>query len=155
MTQLKNIKMSPPANIEDLKKDAANKCSAKNRLAAVEELGKYSCKQSIDILWHLMINDLVWDIQQASFLKLQAFGEDVTLPRKKPGKLIKDIDKKITKLLNSITDPISYIEFCSLFQQRYPEAYDVYQWDKKKGFNHWLENTIKGNPKELAKRCII
>lgn len=69
-------------NIEALNKLAADKASYKNRLEAVEELGKTKCRQAVDILWRLMINDKIYAVQHAAFLKLQAFGEDVKLPQK-------------------------------------------------------------------------
>lgn len=155
MTQLKNASMVPPANIAELKNNAGNKSSAKIRLAAVNELGKHACQQSIDILWRLMLHDLVWEIQEAAFLKLQAFGEEVKLPKKKKGNLIKGVDKKITKLLATLTAPISYDDFRSLFQSKNSEAYDVYQWDKKGKFDQWLSNIIKSNTKELAEKVLF
>ena len=47
-----------PTNIEDLKKLAADKLSYKNRQSSVAQLKKFKCRQSIDILWRLMINAL-------------------------------------------------------------------------------------------------
>ena len=76
-------------NIDELKKMASTKSDANLRVEAVVELGKWKSQQSIDILWRLMINDLVYEVQHAAFLRLQAFGQDVKLPRKVKGNLIK------------------------------------------------------------------
>jgi hypothetical protein len=139
-------------NIEDLKKLANTKSDAKVRKNAVEELGKWKCRQSIDILWRLMINDLVYEVQHASFIKLQAFGEDVRLPRKAKGNLIKQIDKKIEKILNSIEGSISFEDFVNEFQKRMPEEFDVYKHDKKGKFESWLKNIISAFPKEIKSK---
>jgi hypothetical protein len=136
-------------NIEELKKLTNTKTDANARKTAVEELGKWKCRQSIDILWRLMINDLVFEVQHASFLKLQAFGEVVKLPKKAKGNLIKQIDKKIQKILNSIDGQISFEDFVNEFQKRMPEEFDVYKHDKKGKFESWLKNIISAFPKEI------
>ena len=89
---------SVPENIEDLKKMAMNKTSYRTRNEAIETLKNYKCRQSIDVLWRLMINDKVYSVQHQAFLALQNFGEDVKLPRKKKGNLVKDINKKLGKV---------------------------------------------------------
>lgn len=129
-------------NIEDLKKMASNKKDANLRLQSIDELGKWKCRQSIDILWRLMLHDLVYEVQNASFLRLQAFGEDVRLPKKTKGNLIKQIDKKIEKLLKSIDGQITFSEFAVVFKDKMPEEYDVYIHDKKNNFDKWLKNII-------------
>lgn len=107
-----------PTNIDELKKSAATKTDANIRLQAVEELGKWKCQQSIDILWRLMIHDLVYEVQHASFLRLQSFGQEVRLPKKAKGNLIKQIDKKIERVLKGIDGQLSFIEFVSVLQKK-------------------------------------
>jgi hypothetical protein len=136
-------------NIEDLKKMAATKTDADLRLKAIEELGKWKCRQSIDILWRLMINDLVFEVQNAAFLRLQSLGEEVKLPRKAKGNLIKQIDKKIEKVLKLVDGEISYAEFIEILQKKLPEEYDVYKHDKKGKFDTWLKNIMNQFPSEL------
>lgn len=136
-------------NIEDLKKMAALKSNANVRLEAVEELGKWKSKQSIDILWRLMINDLVYEVQNAAFLKLQAFGEDVKLPRKAKGNLIKQIDKKIEKILKATEGQVSFKEFVEIFEKRLPEEFDVYKHEKKSKFDNWLRNILASFPADI------
>lgn len=136
-------------NIDDLKKMAATKSDANLRLQAVEELGKWKSKQSIDILWRLMINDLVHEVQNAAFLRLQSFGEKVKLPRKAKGNLIKQIDKKIEKVLKPIDGQISFSEFVDAFQKKLPEEFDVYKHEKKNNFDKWLKNIVTAFPAEI------
>ena len=101
---------SVPENIEDLKKMAMNKTSYRTRNEAIETLKNYKCRQSIDVLWRLMINDKVYSVQHQAFLALQNFGEDVKLPRKKKGNLVKDINKKLGKVQSSFKEENCTIE---------------------------------------------
>ena len=136
-------------NIDDLKKMAATKSDANLRLQAVEELGKWKSQQSIDILWRLMMNDLVYEVQNAAFLRLQSFGEQVKLPRKAKGNLIKQIDKKIEKVLKSIEGKITFSEFVETFKKKLPEEFDVYKHEKKTTFDKWLKNIVAGFPADI------
>lgn len=135
--------------LEELKKMASTKSDANLRLQAVGELGKWKSKQSIDILWRLMINDLVYEVQHASFLCLQAFGEDVKLPRKAKGNLIKQIDRKIEKVLKPISGQITFSEFVEVLQKKIPEEFDVYKHEKKNNFDNWLKNILTGFPANI------
>ncbi len=137
-----------PDNIETLKKQASDRTSYKNRLEAVEAIGNFKCQQSKDILWRLMMNDKVYAVQELSFRKLQAFGEAVKLPRKQKGNLIKDIDKKLSKVLTSIGGDYSETIFNQSFQQLYPEEFDIYTYEKSTGFNKWVLNALSSIPKK-------
>lgn len=137
-----------PENIEIFKKRAADRTSYKNRLGAVEELGKFKCQQSKDILWRLMISDKVHAVQHLAFLKLQAFGEDVKLPRKSKGHLIKDINKKLEIVLRAIGGEYSEESFNNKFKELYPEYFDIYCYEKKSGFNKWIQNVLTSRPKK-------
>lgn len=139
-----------PENIDALKKFAADKTSHKNRLRAVEELGGTKCRQAIDILWRLMINDKVYAVQHAAFLKLQAFGEDVKLPRKSKGKPFKDIEKKLAKVLAANSGAYSEADFNRKFSEMYPEEFDVYSFEKGSNFNSWVQNVLSSRPKPKA-----
>jgi len=136
-----------PENLEALKRKAADKTSYKVRLEAVEELGNFKCRQSIDILWGLMINDKVHGVQHRAFMKLQAFGEKVKLPRKPKGHLIKNVNKQLEKVLAAIGGTYSSEEFNRKFQELYPETFDVYSFEKKGGFDLWITNVLKSLPK--------
>jgi len=73
---------------------------------------------------------------------LQSFGEEVKLPRKSKGNLIKQIEKKIEKVLRSVDSDISYSEFLEILQKKLPEEYDVYKHEMKTKFDTWLKNII-------------
>jgi hypothetical protein len=139
-----------PNNIEELKKLAADRTSYKARLIAVEELGKFNSQQSKDILWKLMLNDRVHAVQHRAFLKLQAFGETVKLPRKRKGHLVKDINRRLGVVLTSIGGSYSEEKFNKKFKEMYPEFYDIYKYEKGNGFNRWVQNVLASLPKPKA-----
>ncbi|VWX30288.1 conserved hypothetical protein [Moraxellaceae bacterium 17A] len=138
---------SVPENIEDLKKMAMNKTSYRTRNEAIETLKNYKCRQSIDVLWRLMINDKVYSVQHQAFLALQNFGEDVKLPRKKKGNLVKDINKKLGKVQSSFKEENCTIEeFIEKFKVMYPEEYDIYSYEKAGKMQEWIKNIVQSLP---------
>ena len=144
---MKNYKEETPPNIEELKSLAADRTSYENRLDAVEQLGNYKCRQSIDILWRRMISDKVYLVQETAFRKLQAFGEDVKLPKKQPGHLVKDINKKLARVKNALPDVFTPKQFRDKFQQLYPVEFDIYSYEKKHDFDGWIKNVLSSLPK--------
>lgn len=68
------------------------------RLEAVEELGQTNHKQIIDILTRLMESDPVYTVQEAAYLKLKAFGEDVKVPSKNKPELVKGVSKILLRI---------------------------------------------------------
>lgn len=139
-----------PPNIDELKHAASDKTNYKARLAAVEGLGAYKCQQSKDILWRLMLHDKVYAVQEAAFRKLQAFGEAVKLPKKQKGHLVKDINKKLGRVLvaaDGVYDPPA---FNKLFQDLYPEEFDIYSFEKNAKFDQWVANVLSSLPKSVV-----
>lgn len=135
-----------PINIEELKKRANIKTSYKLRIEAVEQLGEYKCQQSKDILWRLMMNDKVYAVQELAFRKLQAFGEDVKLPKKKKGDLIKDIKIKLGLVKKSFNSEFTIEEYGQKFKKLYPFEYDVYSFEKGEKLNDWLLKVVNTLP---------
>lgn len=105
-----------PENYDELKTLASDKSSTLNRLYAVSELGKYRCQESKSILYKLMKWDLVYVVKEQAFRKLQRFGENVKLPKKRKGNLVRNIDKKIEKIIDKIDNPVTYNEFKAIFE---------------------------------------
>ena len=137
-----------PPNIDELVIKARDKSNYNNRLIVVEELGKFKCRQSIDVLWRLMMNDKVYIVQEQAFRKLQAFGEDVKLPRKKKGLVVKDINKKLMKVRNSLKSGFTASEFNAKLQELYPEEFDIYSYEKQDKFDQWVANVLSNLPKQ-------
>lgn len=133
-------KSTLPENYEELKKQANRTSNWRERLEAVEELGHWKNQQIIDILMRLMNNDAVYKVQEAAFRKLEQFGEDVELPPRKKGDLVKDVTKILLRIKKSLPEGHSYEEFKAKLQKMRLDVYDTYEGDKGADFDKWLEN---------------
>lgn len=129
-----------PENYEELKKQASRTSNWRERLDAVEELGKWKNKHIVDILMRVMNNDSVYKIQEAAFRQLKKLGEDVQMPPRKKGDLIKDITKILLRIKKSLPEDHSYEEFKEKLQKMRLDVYDTYEGDKGADFDKWLEN---------------
>lgn len=137
----KEVKSELPANYEELKKAASRTSSWRDRLDAIDELGKWKSKQTIDVLKGRMANDPVYKIQKIAFHKLQAFGEDVVLPPQKKGELIKDATKIFKRIKKSLPEGHSYEDFNEKLKKMRLDVYDAYEGEKGTDFDSWLKTT--------------
>lgn len=132
-----------PPNYEELKKSANRTSSWRDRLNAVEELGQWKHEKIFDILKHRLNSDEVYKVQEAAFHKLKGFGEDVQLPSKKEGELVKGITKILVRIKKSLPEDHTYEEFKEKFKKMRLDVYDTYEGDKGADFETWLENKWK------------
>ena len=130
-----------PENYEELKKQATRTSSWRDRLDAIEELGQWKDKKVIDLLTRTMNNDDVYKVQEAAFRRLNKLGEDVQLPPRKKGELIKGVTKILLRIKKSLPEGHSYQEFKEKFKKMRLDVYDTYEGDKGPDFDKWLENT--------------
>lgn len=142
-----------PKNIEELKKKAGNKANWRERLKAVQELGQYNCQQSRDILTNLAIHDNVFTVKEAAFRAAQAMGvtkngKQLYLGKKPKGNLVKGISKKLVHVRDFLPEEYTLDDFKAEFERQYPVEYDVYEGDKQKRFDKWLENVTSSLPKK-------
>lgn len=133
-------KSTLPENYEGLKKQANRTSNWRERLDAVEELGHWKNKKVIDILMRLMNQDPVYKVQEAAYRQLKKFGEDVELPPRKTGNLVKDVTKIMLRIKKSLPEGHSYEEFKTKLQKMRLDVYDTYEGDKGADFDKWLEN---------------
>ena len=96
---------------EMYKRDANNKSDWRLRLAAVEGLKDIDDARAKDVLWRVMISDKVFQVKEAAFRALQAKGEDVKLPKKEKGNLIKGVNQKIKVLKNKLPENHTFEDF--------------------------------------------
>jgi hypothetical protein len=136
-----------PENYEELKKQASRTSNWRERLDAVEELGKWKNKHIVDILMRVINNDSVYKIQEAAFRQLKKLGEDVQLPPRKKGDLIKDITKILLRIKKSLPEDHSYEEFKEKLKKMRLDVYDTYEGDKGADFDTWLKSTWVSLPK--------
>ena len=146
--------METPKNIEDLVKDANRKHSWKIRLSALNELKKYDCRQSRDVITRLALHDKVYKVKEEAFRAAQAFG--IT----KNGKPIflgkNDIGYKpsdFTKLFQRIKREKKMEDFdLKIFKETFeilnPEMLDVMSFEKGNKLDDWIQKTFSGLPKK-------
>lgn len=147
-----NIVKGTPENINELIKMAGDKTSWKKRLVAVNELKKWDCQQSRDVLTRLALHDLVFKVKEEALKATQPLGitkngKPLQLRKKPKGHLIKDINKKIYSVDNRMEGEFELNRFKEKFKLLYPEAYDVYEFEKGNNFNQWILNVLKSKPK--------
>jgi hypothetical protein len=150
LDRLKNIeaKSELPENYEELKKQASRTSNWRERLDAVEELGQWKNQKIIDILTRIMNNDTVYKVQDAAYRKLKKLGEDVQLPPRKKGELIKDVTKIVLRVKKSLPEGHGYEEFKEKLKKMRLDVYDAYEGDKGPDFDKWLENLWASFPKK-------
>lgn len=139
------MKNEVPNNYEELKQKSKNNKSWRQRLEAIEELKEYDCKQSRDIILNLALHDEVFTVKESAFRAAQTMGitkngKPIKLHKKKKGKLDKNIEKKLTKVVNSLPENYAFSDFKKKYQILYPESYDLYEGNKGKSFDKWLKN---------------
>ncbi|TWI52907.1 HEAT repeat domain-containing protein [Halalkalibacter nanhaiisediminis] len=130
-----------PENFDGLKKSINRTSNWRERLDAVEELGQWKSKQTIELLKHSMIGDSVYKVQEAAYRKLQALGEKVTMPERKNGELIKGTKKILVRIKKSLPENHSYKDFKEKVKKMRLDLYDTYEGDKGADFDKWLEET--------------
>ena len=96
----------------------------------------------------LMNNDAVYKVQEAAYRKLKKLGEDVELPPRKKGDLVRDVTKISLRIKKSLPEGHSYEEFKAKLQKMRLDVYDTYEGDKGPDFNKWLENMWASLPKK-------
>ena len=129
-----------PDNYLDLKKSANRMSNWRERLEAVNELGHWKHKQTIDVLTHRMNNDPVYRVQEAAFTELKKFGEDVEMPARNKFDLLKDASKVFLRIKKSLPKGHTFEEYKEKLKNMRLDLYDTYEGDKGAEFNQWLED---------------
>lgn len=144
------VNVGVPDNLEELKKKVKVRTDWRSRKEAVEELSKWDCKQSRDILKNVLRNDPVYSVVNAAFLGLQRFKENVKLPKKQKGNRIKGIQAKLRKVHDELDPGYTTEEFKNKFSEKFPEEFDTYEGDKQDRLDQWLSNVISNMPKKQS-----
>lgn len=142
----KNVKEALPEGYEQLKAAASRTSSWKDRLGAVKELGKLKHEQVVDILLHRMANDPVYAVQEAAYRSLKQLGENVQLPPRRKGEVIKGAGKALVRIKKSLPEGHTYEEFKEKLQKMRLDLFDAFQGDKGDDFDPWLESQWSAIP---------
>ncbi|WP_235849065.1 MULTISPECIES: HEAT repeat domain-containing protein [Bacillaceae] len=111
----------------------------RERLDAVDELGQYKTRETIELLRHAMDGDPVYKVQQAAYRKLQGLGEQVTMPERRSEDPIKGTKKILVRIKKSLPKDHSYEDFKEKVKKMRMDLYDTYEGDKGPDFDKWLE----------------
>ncbi len=146
--------METPPNIDELVNNANCKYCWKTRLSALNELRKYDCQQSRDVITRLALHDKVYKIKEEAFRATQALnitknGKPIRLGKKDIGFKPKDITKLFLRVKreNKIED-FDLSAFKTGFKCLNPEMFDVLNFEKNNKFDSWIENTFESLPKK-------
>lgn len=150
MTLLKET----PENIDELVTKAALKSDYKARLWALNELKKYDCPQSRDVILRLALHDKVFKVKQEAFnaaktLGIKKNGNPLKLGKKNTGYKLEDFIKiflkiKNDKKMNALQLPI----FKETLKTLNPEMYDVMVFEKGNKFDSWIQTSYNCLPKK-------
>ncbi|GCF91194.1 HEAT repeat domain-containing protein [Shewanella baltica] len=146
--------MEPPINIEDLIKNANCKHSWETRFLALEELRKYDCQQSRDVITRLALHDKVFKVKEEAVRAAQALGitkkgKPISLGKKDIGFKAKDFTKSFLRVKREKEVEVFNLEiFKAGFKELNPEMYDVMSFDKGSKFDSWIESVFTGLPKK-------
>lgn len=140
--------------IDDLKRMANNMHNWRDRLCAVRVLSNWDCQQSRDILVRLAIHDPVFCVKEAAFRAAQAMGctkngQPIRLTKMPKGNLVKNINKILVEVRDSLNPGFSLQEFKFAFQNYDPATYDIYDGNKGNHLDEWLSNVIPNLPKTM------
>lgn len=92
-----------PENIDELIKDANQKHSWNTRLSALNELRKYDCPQSREVIIRLALHDKVYRVKEEAFRAAQALGltkngKPIQLRKKNIGYKSSDFTKQFQRI---------------------------------------------------------
>ncbi|MNP22558.1 hypothetical protein D3C76_1152350 [compost metagenome] len=85
-----------------------------------------------------MESDPVYTVQEAAYLKLKAFGEDVKVPSKNKPELVKGVSKILLRIKKSLPRDHSYEDFKEKLKKMRVDVYDAYEGEKGADFDTWL-----------------
>ncbi|MDR0271262.1 HEAT repeat domain-containing protein [Paenibacillus sp.] len=132
-----------PENYNELKNAANRTANWRERLNAVEQLSQWKSEQTIDILKRRLNTDPVFQVKEAAYEKLKAWGEDVEKPVINKYDVVKGIQKILLRVKKSLPKEHSYEDFKEKLKKMRIDVYDTYEGDKGADFDAWLEGMWK------------
>lgn len=121
-------------------KAAANRMSNwRERLRAVEELGKLDNPQALDVLNHRMVSDPVYKVQEAAYRQLKQLGEEVEMPPRRQEEPVKGLTKMLVRIKKSLPAGHTFEEFKEKLKKMRIDVYDIYEGHMGEDFDSWLE----------------
>ena len=143
-----------PENIDKLVKEASFKHDYKARLSALNELRKYDCPQSRDVILRLALHDKVYKVKEEAFkaaktLGIKKNGNPIKLGKKNIGYKLEDFIKVFLKVKEEKKmDTLNLFVFKEALKKANPEMYDVMLFEKGKKFDSWVKTSYNCLPKQ-------
>ncbi|MCS6261050.1 HEAT repeat domain-containing protein [Shewanella baltica] len=143
-----------PENIDELVKDANRMHSWETRLAALNELRKYDCQQSRDVIIRLALHDKVYKVKEEAFRASQALGltkngKPIQLGKKNIGYKQSDFITLFQRIKrDKKMDKFDLVIFKEAFKTLNPEMLDVMSFEKGSKLDSWIESIFNGLPKK-------
>lgn len=128
-----------PANFDELKKSINRTANWRERLDAVEELGNWKTRETIELLKYSMAGDSVYKVREAAYRQLLTLGENVSKPEPKEEDAVKNTKKILVRIKKSLPKDHSYEEFKEKLKKMRIDVYDTYEGNKGAEFDKWLE----------------
>jgi len=143
-----------PENIAELIKQASLTSNYKARLKALNELKKYDCPESRDVITKLALFDKVFKVKQEAFkaakvLKIEKNGKAIKLGKKNIGYKLEDFTKIFLKIKSDKNMEHLNLNLCKEHLKKLnPEMNDVMKFEKGDKFDSWIKTTYNCLPKK-------
>ena len=143
-----------PQNINELMKQASLKSDYKVRLKALNELKKYDCPESRDMITKLALFDKVFTVKQEAFkaakvLKIEKNGKAIKLGKKNIGYKLEDFTKIFLQIKTDKSMEHLNLNLCKEHLKKLnPEMNDVMKFEKGDKFDSWIKTTYNCLPKK-------
>ncbi|MBL1244702.1 MAG: HEAT repeat domain-containing protein [Sulfurimonas sp.] len=143
-----------PENIAELIKQASLTSNYKARLKALNELKKYDCPDSRDVITKLALFDKVFKVKQEAFkaakvLKIEKNGKAIKLGKKNIGYNLEDFTKIFLKIKSDKNMEHLNLNLCKEHLKKLnPEMNDVMKFEKGDKFDSWIKTTYNCLPKK-------
>jgi ABC-type Fe3+-citrate transport system substrate-binding protein len=143
-----------PENIAELIKQASLTSNYKARLKALNELKKYDCPQSRNMITKLALYDKVFIVKQEAFkaakvLKIEKNGKAIKLGKKNIGYKLEDFTKIFLQIKTDKSMEHLNLNLCKEHLKKLnPEMNDVMKFEKGDKFDSWIKTTYNCLPKK-------
>jgi len=143
-----------PDNIDQLLKQAGLTYDWKARLSALNELKKYDCRQSRDLILKLALHDKVYKVKEEAFkaakaLGIEKNGKPLKLGKKNIGYKLKDFIEVFLKIKkDKQMGNLNLTVFKETLKTVNPEMYNVMEFEKSKKFDSWIRTSYNCLPNE-------
>lgn len=139
MSKYETIRATPP-NIEELESMARDKSSWRVRILAIDELRKWNCKRSREMLSRLAETDAIEEVRIQAIRALEVFGEDADYgaTRVPDFEVYMHRASKVFRRMKADEAELEISKVMQLLKDQDPELYDIMEYYKSDKFEEWI-----------------